>query len=92
MNECDALESNKTTAGCWFTRNLPAVTTSPEGDLFYSGVVNMTLACIWITLPLVVILLGIWAIPHPMVRLVIVSAGHIAWWNTRASMPYGAFG
>jgi hypothetical protein len=31
MNECEAPESNKRIAGWWFTRNIPAVTTSPEG-------------------------------------------------------------
>jgi hypothetical protein len=31
MNESEAPESNKTIAGCWFTRNIPAIMTSPEG-------------------------------------------------------------
>jgi hypothetical protein len=52
--------------------------------------VNMTLTCIWIPLSLIIILLGIGAIPQPMSRLVIILTGHIAWWNTRASLPYGA--
>jgi hypothetical protein len=40
--------------------------------------VNMTLTCIWITLSLIVVLLGIGAIPRPMSRLVTILAGHVA--------------
>ena len=48
----------------------------------------MSLSCIWITLLLVVLLLGIGAISCPMARLVAVSAWHVARWNAGASLSY----
>ena len=48
----------------------------------------MSLTCIWITLLLVVVLLGIGEISCPMARLVVVLAWHVARWNARASLSY----
>ena len=48
----------------------------------------MSLTCIWITLLLVVVLLGIRAISCPMARLVVVPACHVARWNVGASLSY----
>jgi hypothetical protein len=31
MKECDDPKSNKTTVGCWFTRNILAIIGSPSG-------------------------------------------------------------
>ena len=42
---------------------------------------HVSLACIWITLLLVVVLLGIGAISCLMVSLVVVPAWHAARWN-----------
>ena len=46
----------------------------------------MSLTCIWITLLLVVVVLGIGAISCPMASLVVVPAWHAARWNARASL------
>ena len=48
----------------------------------------MFVTCIWITLLLVVVLLGIGAISCPMARLVAVPAWHVARWNIGASFSY----
>ena len=48
----------------------------------------MSLTCIWITLPLVVVLLGIGAISCPMPSLVVVLAWHVGRWNVRASLSF----
>ena len=50
----------------------------------------MSLTCIWITLLLVVVLLGIRAISCPMARLVAVLAWHVAWRNIRAALTSSA--
>ena len=50
----------------------------------------MSLTCIWITLLLVVVVLGIGAISCPMARLVVVLASHVARWNAGASLSYAA--
>ena len=50
----------------------------------------MSLTCIWITLLLVVVLLGIGGISYPMARLVVVLAWHVARWNAGASLSYAA--
>ena len=52
----------------------------------FSGIVHVSLTCIWITLLLVVVLLGIGAIYCPMARLVAVLAWHVARWNAGASL------
>ena len=46
----------------------------------------MSLTCIWITLLLVVLLLGIGAISCPMASLVVVLAWHTARWNIGAAL------
>ena len=48
----------------------------------------MSLTCIWITLLLVVVLLGIGVISCPMASLVVVPAWHVARWNAGASLSY----
>ena len=48
----------------------------------------MSLTCIWITLLLVVVLLGIGAISFPMASLVVVPAWHAVMWNAGASLSY----
>ena len=48
----------------------------------------MSLTCIWITLLLVVVLLGIGAISCLMARLVVVLAWQVARWNGGASLSY----
>ena len=49
---------------------------------------HVSLTCIWITLLLVVLLLGIGAISYLMASLVVVLAWHVARWNAGASLPY----
>ena len=46
----------------------------------------MSLMSIWITLLLVVVLLGIGTISYPMVSLVAVLAWHVVRWNAGASL------
>ena len=48
----------------------------------------MSLMSIWITLLLVVVLLGIGALSCPMARLIAVPAWHVARWNAGASLSY----
>ena len=52
----------------------------------------MSLTCIWITLLLVVVLLGIGPISCPMASLVVVLAWHTARWNVGASLSYATLG
>ena len=47
---------------------------------------HVSLTSIWITLLLVVVLLGIGAISCPMARLVVILAWHVARWNAGASL------
>ena len=52
----------------------------------------MSLTCIWITLLLVLLLLGIGAISCPMAKLVAVPAWHVARWNAGAYLSLLPFG
>ena len=49
---------------------------------------HMSLACLWITLLLVVVLLGIGAISWPMAKLVALLAWHVVRWNVGASLSF----
>jgi hypothetical protein len=82
MNKCEAPESNSTTAGCQFIRNLPAVTTSSRNFL-NSGIVNMPRACI----ALVVVLWRIRTILGPVARLIAIPARTITWWHLGVALP-----
>jgi hypothetical protein len=78
IKECEAPESNSTTAGCWSTRNLLAVTTSPDG---ISSILIMSMS---LTATLIDILLRIRTVPRPMAWLVAIPARHVAGRDTGA--------
>ena len=51
----------------------------------------MSLMSIWITLLLVVVLLGIGAISCLIASLVAVPAWHAVWWNAGAPLSFATF-